>query len=122
MDPKPDNPDLLAHATEFAFHPEGASFGDKEVHYFTVTVARRSAEKWAVLWMNQCWNRKTQSWEHESFPSSRTKKFLRDARFSLEEAVQIAAGKPDTLTVMGKSWLDFKAIHTRQEAERNVGA
>ena len=64
--------DLLSHATEFAFHPEGASFGDKEVHYFTVTVSRRTAGKWAVLCMNQCWNKKTQSWEYESFPSSRT--------------------------------------------------
>lgn len=112
--------DLLAHATEFAFHPEGASFGDKEVQYFTVTVARRSAGKWAVLWMNQCWNKKTQSWEYESFPSSRTKKFLRDARFDLDEAVQIAAGKPDTLTVMGKSWLDFKANQARQEEAGHV--
>ena len=60
---------LLSHATEFAFHPEDASFGDKDVHYFTVRVARRSADKWAVLWMNQCWNKKTKSWEYESQPS-----------------------------------------------------
>lgn len=110
--------DLLSHATEFAFHPEGASFGDKDVHYFTVRVARRSADKWAVLWMNQCWNKKTKSWEYESQPSSRTDKFLRNARFNLDEALEIAAGKPEGLTVMGKSWLDFKAIHALQEANR----
>lgn len=112
------NPDLLAHATEFAFDPEGASFGDKEVHHFTVTVARRSADKWAVLWMNRCWNKRTQSWEYESLPSSRTKKFLRNARCSLDEAVWIAAGKPDTLTVMDKTWLDFRAIHALQDANQ----
>lgn len=43
--------DLLPHATEFAFLPEGASFGDKEVYYFTVTVARRSDDLWAVCWL-----------------------------------------------------------------------
>ena len=107
-------PDLLAHATEFAFLPEGASFGDREVQYFTVTVARRSADKWAVLWMNQCWNKKTQSWEYESLPSSRTTKFLREARFSLDEAVKVARSKPDTLSVNGRTWAGFKAIHSQQ--------
>lgn len=114
--------DLLAHATEFAFHPEGASFGDREVHFFTVTVARRSADTWAVLWMNQCWDKKTQSWEYEPLPSSRTNKFLRNARFTLDEAVRIARGKPDTLSVNGKTWADFKAIHAQQDEARRVDA
>jgi hypothetical protein len=111
---------LLAHATEFAFLPEGASFGDKEVHYFTITVTRRSADKWAVLRMNDCWNKESQSWEYE--PSERSDTFLRECRFPLEEAVQIARGLPDGLTINGKSWLDFKEIHARQEANRKAAS
>lgn len=112
MDPNPNNPDLLAHATEFSFLPEGASFGDREVFYFTVTVARRSNGLWAVLWLDQCWNKKTRSWEYE--PRDRSQKFLRECRLSLDDAVRIARAMPDSLTVNGKSWLDFKAIHARQ--------
>lgn len=110
------DPDLLAHATEFTFFPEGAKDGDKEVHYFTVTVARRSNNLWAVIWMTQCWNKETRSWEYE--PRDRDKKFLRECRFTLDEAVQIARAMPDTLHINGKTWLDFKAIHALQEANR----
>jgi hypothetical protein len=112
--------DLLPHATEFSFLPEGASLGDKEVFYFTVTVSRRSNDLWAVLWMNHCWNNKSRSWEYE--PRDRSKKFLRECRYTLEDAVQIARSLPDALSVNGKSWLDFKAIHARQEEARHVGA
>lgn len=108
--------ELLPHATSFAFLPDGASFGDKEVEYFTVTVARRSAENWAVLWMGQCWNKVSQLWEYE--PRERDQAFFRECRFPLDEAVRIARGMPDGLTVMGKTWLDFKANQARQDANR----
>jgi hypothetical protein len=118
------DPDLLAHATEFTFLPEGASIDDRDVFYFTVTVARRSNDMWAVLRMTECWNKETQSWEYE--PRDRSAKFLRECRFSLDEAVRIARAMPDTLTLMDKSWLDFKALHAlqagRKEAATHVGA
>jgi hypothetical protein len=104
--------DLLPRATEFAFHPEGATFGDKEVHYFTVTVARRPRDRWAVRWMNHTWNKVAQRWEYE--PSEPEPEFFRECRFSLDEAVRIARAMPDGLTINGKTWLDFKAIHGRQ--------
>lgn len=104
---------LLAHATEFTFLPEGASIGDREVFYFTVTVARRSDALWAVLWLDQCWNQKTRDWEYE--PRDRSQKFLQECRFTLDEAVRIARSKPDILTVMDKTWLDFKAHQVLQE-------
>lgn len=107
------DPDLLPHATAFAFLPDGASFEDKEVHYFTVTVARRLRDRWAVRWMNQCWNEVTQQWEFE--PSEPEPDFFRECRFTLDDAVRIARGMPDGLTINGKTWLDFKAIHARQE-------
>lgn len=107
---------LLAHATEFTFLPDGASIGDKEVHYFTVTVSRRSNDLWAVLWMAQCWNQKTRSWDYES--RDRSQAFLRECRFTLDDAVRIARAMPDVLTIMDKSWLDFKAIHALQESNR----
>lgn len=106
--------DLLAHATEFEFYPDGASFGDREVFYFSVRVARRSNDLWAVLWMGQCWNHVTQDWEYE--PRDRSEQFLRECRLPFDEAVQVARSKPDTLTVNGKTWLDFKAIHAAQPA------
>lgn len=106
--------DLLAHATEFEFYPEGASFGDYEVVYFSVRVARRSNDLWAVLWMGQCWNHVTQDWEYE--PRERSKKFLAECRLPLDEAVKVARSKPDTLSVNGKTWVDFKAIHALQAA------
>lgn len=105
--------ELLAHATEFEFYPDGASFGDREVHYFAVRVARRSNDLWAVLWMNQCWNHKAQDWEYE--PRDRSKKFLKECRLPFDEAVKVARSKPDSLSINGKSWLDFKAIHVLQK-------
>jgi len=107
--------DLLAHATEFMFLPNGASIGDKEVFLFTVTVARRTS-LWAVLWMDQCWNKKARSWDYE--PRDRSQAFLQECRFTLDDAVQIARAMPDVLTIMDKSWLDFKAIHALQDANR----
>lgn len=106
--------DLLAHATEFEFYPEGAAFGDKEVFYFAVRAVRRSDDLWAVLWMDRCWNHVTEDWEYE--PRDRSKQFLRECRFTFDDAVRIARSKPDRLTIMGKSWLDFKAIHALQDS------
>lgn len=105
-------PDLLVHATVFEFYPEGGGFDDYEVFYFTVQVARRSNDLWAVLWMNQCWNHVTDDWEYE--PRERSKEFLAECRLPFEEAVKVARSKPDTLSVNGKTWLDFKAIQARQ--------
>lgn len=111
--------DLFAYATEFTFLPDGASIGDREVFFFTVTVARRSNDLWAVRWMDQCWNKKTQAWEYE--PRDRSQRFLRECRLTLDDAVRIARAMPDVLTIMDKSWLDFKAIHALQEANRPRG-
>jgi hypothetical protein len=108
--------DLLAHATEFTFLPEGATIDEQDVFYFAVRVAQRSNGLWAVLRMNECWNRKTKDWEYE--PRDRSQTFLRQCRFTLDEAVQIARALPDTMTIMGKSWLDFKAIHALQDSNR----
>ncbi|ACL42311.1 hypothetical protein Achl_4360 (plasmid) [Pseudarthrobacter chlorophenolicus A6] len=110
--------DLLPFATEFEFYPEGAGFDDREVFYFAVKVARRSNNLWAVLWLNQCWNHVTQDWEYE--PRDRSKKFLAECRLPFDEAVRIARCMPDTLTVNGKTWADFKTIHALQERQAHV--
>lgn len=107
-------PDLLPHATEFSFLPAGASFGDNNVQYFTVTVSRRSNGLWAVLWMGQCWNARTKDWEYEPSPSGRSEDFLVECRLSLQDAVRVAHEAPNTLTVNGKTWLDFQAAVARQ--------
>lgn len=106
--------ELLAHATEFEFYPEDASFDDHESFYFTVKVARRSKGRWAVLWLGQCWNHVTEDWEYE--PREPGKEFLKECRLPFDEAVKVARSKPDTLSVNGKSWLDFKANQARQAA------
>ena len=80
--------ELLARATEFSFLPESASIGDREVFYFTVTVARRFDDLWAVLWMDQCWNKKAQSREHEPQGHSRTTSVQRGSSRSCGLALQ----------------------------------
>lgn len=43
-----------------------------------------------------------------------SKKFLKECRLPFDEAVKVARSKPDTMTVNGKSWLDFKGGLRRQ--------
>jgi hypothetical protein len=89
--------ELLAHATTFSFLPPGLERTDPNAKYFEVTVERRSEGRWAVINLGQAWD--GEDWVYESLPSSREDEFLKKARFSLEEAVEIA--QASTLTVKG---------------------
>jgi len=64
-----------------------------EVRSFSIgeiTVEFRDAGSWAVLDGRHCLNRDG-GWEREPLPSSRTDEFMSRCRFSLDEAVELAA-------------------------------
>lgn len=109
--------DLLSHATEFSFYPAGADRSDPSIYHHRITVAERSPGKWAVIHMFQCWDGK--KWVHENMPSSRTEKFLKKARFPLEEAVEIAISQVDKAKVNGRTYSEWQAAFaTIKEHER----
>lgn len=119
--------ELLSHATEFTFYPQGADREDVNVLHHRITVTERSPGRWAVIHMFQCWDGK--KWVHESNPSSRTDAFKKRARFSLEKAVEIALAKVDTAKVNGRTYSEwqefFKTIKQheqllKEQEERNA--
>lgn len=104
--------ELLKHATDFAFYPEGAEKDEVNGRYYRVTVSKRSEDKWAVIFFNECWHQKEQDWVYESLPSNRTEEFTENTRFSLETAVSIAVEMTEKLVVNGRTyaqWLEFRA-------------
>lgn len=98
--------DLLAHATEFAFYPTGCEPGNPDARYYIVRVARKGQDRWAVMWMGECWN--GSDWEYEPLPSNRPDDFLDRCRFPLDDAVRIAAALPDTLVMNGRTWAQIQ--------------
>lgn len=97
--------ELLARATEFSFLPESASIGDREVFYFTVTVARPSDDLWAVLWVDQCWNKKAQSREHEPQGHSRT------------TSVQRGSSLPAVIRLLSSMWITMNRVSLKGTKE-----
>lgn len=85
--------ELLKHARQFVFtalKPEVIAMNPHDAYLFEVRVEWRNENQWAVLDSSgDCYNRKLED-TYESQPSSRTKKFLKDHRFTLEEAIEIA--------------------------------
>lgn len=98
--------DLLNHATEFAFYPDGADRNDLNAHYHRIIVAERSPGKWAVIHNFQCWNGK--EWVHEPISSSRNKTFLKKTRFPLEKAVEIALAQVNHAKVNGSTYAEWQ--------------
>lgn len=98
--------DLLEHATEFAFYPDGADRNDINAHYHRITVAERSPGKWAVIHNFRCWDGK--EWDFESSPSSRTKSFLKKTRFPLDKAVEIARSQVNLAKVNGSTYAEWQ--------------
>jgi hypothetical protein len=102
--------DLLDHATEFSFMPAGATWGDRDVDYFTVRASWCAEGRWAVFWMGRCWNKNTRQWQFN--PAEPNRQYLADCRFSRDEAVRIARELPNVMTVMGKDWAAANAART----------
>lgn len=76
------------------------------VRHWTLTLERRAPGKWAVCRSGECMNRRG-GWTWESLPSSRTDRFKRAYRFSLDEATKLAVKHVDRLTMSGMTWRDF---------------
>lgn len=86
--------ELLKHARTFVFNaiPEEIRELDEydEASHFDVYVEWRSKDRWAVVdRFKACYNREGKR-DYEPQPSSRDEDFLKEYRFSLEEAVEIA--------------------------------
>lgn len=98
--------ELLKHATEFAFYPEGAESDEINGSHHCIRVARRAPGKWAVIHMGMCWNGK--DWDYEPSPSNRTDAYKKKTRFSLEKAVELALGMVETVSVNGKTYAQWQ--------------
>jgi hypothetical protein len=92
-------------------------FNDDRYH-FSITVERRSADRWAVLdRMGRCWSEGAQKWEHELYPSSRTDEWKAGFRYPLNEALDIARRLAPGLTVNGFTVQDAIAVAVRSGEE-----
>lgn len=98
--------DLLNHATEFTFFPEGAEADEINGLHHAIRVAQRSPGRWAVIHQFQCWDGK--EWVPERSPSSRTDKFKKKSRFPLKKAVKIALEQVDKAKVNGKTYAEWE--------------
>lgn len=61
-----------------------------ERHNFMLTVEWRGPDSWAVVNRGYCYGRRSGQKSYESNPSSRTDRFKKAYRFTLDEALRIA--------------------------------
>jgi len=73
--------ELLSHALKFGFG--GDEFRPKYCIEF------RNTDQWAITDYGECYDSQLGGFRREPIPSSRTYKFMKTTRFSLEEAVNI---------------------------------
>lgn len=101
-----DTQELIKHATEFAFYPDGAEDDPINGSHHCIRIAFRAPGKWAVLHMGRCWD--GTDWVQEASPSNRTDSFKKKSRFSLEEAVKLASGMVETTSVNGRTYAQWQ--------------
>ena len=115
-----DAQELLKHATEFTFYPEGAKNDEINGDHHKITVTERSPGRWAVIHMGQCWD--GEDWDYEASPSNRTDAFKKKTRFSLEKAIELASGMVETVLVNGRTysqWQEhFKGVIAWEESRK----
>lgn len=76
--------ELLSKATSFLI------WGHDSGHDWDITVENRGKDRWAICLGRSCWNKTEKDFVYESLPSSRTEEFMKNSRFSLQEAVGLA--------------------------------
>lgn len=115
-----DEKELLKHARKFVFNaiPEEIKALDEydEVSHFDIYVEWRGENSWAVLdRFGSCYNANGKP-EHERQPSSRTKSFLKNYRFSLDEAIEIAQTVSKDVKLMRYNVEDFCELIIKRAA------
>lgn len=88
------------NATRFSF-----PFINTEYEYRDITVelrGRPGSDSWVICdGFGKCWQPRGRRWSYERRPSSRTDKFMKASRMSLEEALPIAERLAES---MAKIW------------------
>lgn len=105
--------ELFPHVTTLTFGP--STEVDDEAYIYQVKVAYRGKQKFAIIWMNECWN--GSEWVYESSPSNRTEEFIAQTRFDLKEAIEIAKELPAKVVVNGMTWEQMQAWKAIRRAE-----
>lgn len=67
---------------------------------FAISIEWRGSDQWAVLRGSKCLSR-TLMWDYEPQPSSRTKRWLREHRWTLNDATRAAVEVYPTVTING---------------------
>lgn len=86
----------------------------EEASHFTIDVAWRGKDRWAVLWLGRCLSREGE-WGYEPSPSNREDDWLDNHRFTREEAIALAAKHAPLLKING--WLATKVADEIKEEE-----
>lgn len=88
---------------------------------FSLEVKPRGKGTWAIVHFNSVLSRKGK-WDYEPLPSSRTAAWLKNHRFGLQEAMELARKHLDDIEVNGhtlKSWKEhLKSIETKSPEHR----
>lgn len=87
------------------------SLADDDVNskVWRLVVTWRGGDRWAVTHMGSCL-RRDGSWDYEPMPSSRSKRYLVEHRFSREEAIRLAIEQYPKLIVNGLWVRDGKVV------------
>lgn len=99
----PDGGRVVVEPTEYRVVDAAIAHDEANASMWTITVAWRGRDSWAVMVRGMCWNRRTETWDYEPLPSSRTAAFKRTHRFPLDQALAIAREQAPLVTVMGKT-------------------
>jgi len=102
---------LLSHVSELSFNALPDSLKDSDsYYYFTIKVVYRGKGKWGVVDRLGALDHNCIS-SYEPQPSSRTKKYLKNHRFSLIEAVRIAEQAQHEVKCFNKTaseWAEYE--------------
>lgn len=108
-------PEAKAKATNYTVScvPEG----DINRSHFTLNVAYRGSDKWAVIDVPYCLSADG-TWEFEHTPSERTDEWIASHRFDLDTALRLAKDHARLMTVNGHTVTDALAMGQKREASR----
>lgn len=105
-EPRPDNP--IARPTTYTVTCLPDSIPDRSS--WNITVEWRGQDTWAVKRWSDCLGRDGE-WDYEPNPSSRTDEWIKDHRFPLAEALELAKRAAPDVIVNGFTPADLLEWH-----------
>jgi hypothetical protein len=82
--------ELGARVTTYTFDAGPAGWEHENIQVVHTGMSE-VADVWAVRKRGWCWNTEDDVWEHEPLPSSRDEEFYERCRFTLDQALVLAA-------------------------------